>query len=194
MLLADKCPSCTAPVHACRQGLLGAMRALGGDERIHLERCTECAFDLRKMPTQAAPDCLLQSQSSYLELLDDGGEGTEIIRFFAVLRHIVSLLFGENRGLEEFRSVVSRHSSMKRVDIPIPYEPDVEILAFEESNIETRSQVLCATGWLMEEWPDRFIECCSEAEVKYPALNRPNSIRVRSFCKIAARVYGDFWE
>jgi len=118
------------------------MRTLGDDDPVHMERCIECAFDLRKTPTQAASDCLLQSQLSNLSLLNDKGKGIETTEFFAVLRHIVSLLFGENRGLEGLRKVVAKNSGMERVDIPIPYEPDVELLAFEEADVLTRSKVL----------------------------------------------------
>ena len=156
VLLVDNCPACTAAIHPSRGGLLGAMRAMGEDEPVHLEHCMECAFDLRKAQAQPAPAPLLQSQTSYVKLLGSEGEGTEVVEFFAVLRHLVSLIFGENRGLEEFRKVVARSSSAKRVDIPIPYEPGVELLAFEEADVVTRSHVLGAANWLMDDWPEQI--------------------------------------
>jgi hypothetical protein len=134
------------------------------------------------------PPSLLQSQASYEELLGSEGEGTQVIEFFAVLRHIVSLIFAENRALEEFRKIVATKSGSVRVDIPIPYEPDVELFAYEEADVHTRSQVLIAANWLIAEWPDRFIQCCRDARVEYPALNR-NSISVSSFCKATSAGY-----
>jgi hypothetical protein len=185
LLLADNCPACTAPIHPCRGGLLGAMRLLGVDEPVQLERCIECAFDLRRAQAQPAPTPLLQSQRSFERLLDAEGEGTAIIQFFAVLRHMVSLIFGENRGLEEFRDVIARSSCTKRVDIRLPYEPDVELLAFEEADVLTRSHVLSAATWLMADWPARFVDCCREAEVGFSALHR-RAISVRWYCEVAA--------
>jgi TniQ len=185
VLLADTCPCCAATIHPSRGGLLGAMRALGDDDPVHLARCTNCAFDLRRAQVQPAPDLLVQKQISYEEFLKSGGEGTEVIEFFAVLRHIVSLIFGENRALEEFRQVVARLSSARRVDRPVPYEPDVELLTFEEADVLTRSHVLWAANWLMEEWPARFVECCREAEVSHSALHQ-RAIRVRWYCEVAA--------
>jgi hypothetical protein len=88
-------------------------------------------------------------------------------------------------GLERFRQVVADLSSTKRVDIPAPYEPDVELLAFEEADTLTRSHVLQAASWLMIEWPARFIRCSREAEVSYSSLHQ-KAIGVRWYCEIAA--------
>ena len=100
-LLTDRCPGCASAIHSNPHGLLGALRTLGDDQPFSLERCTNCRFDFRRAQVQLAPESLIQSQSSYENLMRTKGQGTEVIEFFAVLRQIVSLLFGENRGLEE---------------------------------------------------------------------------------------------
>jgi hypothetical protein len=143
----------------------------------------QCTFDLGEAEAPAAPAFLVALQNAYEERLNAGGEGTDHIEFFAILRHIVSLIYGDNRGLEGFRRVVAASSSAKRVDVPIPYEPDGELLSFEETDVISRSHVLQAAGWLVENWPQRFIDCCREAEVGHSALHRKG---VRSYCEVAA--------
>ncbi len=184
-LLADRCPECASPIHACAQGLLGALRSSGDEEPLSLERCINCRFDLRRAQVQPAPEPLIRSQAFYEDLMRAQGQGTEVVEFFAVLRHIVSLLFGENRGLEELRQVVTQRSCAKRVDKPIPYEPDEEILAFEETDVVTRFHVLQAANWLMKDWPARFVACCREARVNHSALHQ-RAINVRWYCEVAA--------
>ena len=115
-------------------------------------------------------------------------EGSDTSDRFAVLRHLVTLLFGENRGLEAFRSVVASRSGVDRTDVPAPYEPDQDIVPFEEADVSTRAKVSTAASWLFREWPARFIECCQEARVQYPALNR-NAISVSSYCRVATTAY-----
>jgi hypothetical protein len=188
-LLTDRCPGCASAIHSNPHGLLGALRTLGDDQPFSLERCTNCRFDFRRAQVQLAPESLIQSQSSYENLMRTKGQGTEVIEFFAVLRQIVSLLFGENRGLEELRQVVARRSGAPRIDMPNPYEPDAEILSFEEADVHARAAVLNAAGWLIQDWPTRFVTCCRDAEVRHPALNRKGVVSVRWFLEATVSAY-----
>jgi hypothetical protein len=76
--------------------------------------------------------------------------------------HLITLLFGENRGLEELRRVVAARSGIDRVDVPIPYEPDQDIVPFEEADLATRLKALMAASWLFEGWPSPFAEYSCE--------------------------------
>ena len=125
---------------------------------------------------------------AYYDLLRSAENGTDSAEHFTILRHLITLLYGENRGLESLRRVVSSHSATERVDIPIPYESDEDVVSFEEANVVTRSKVLSAASWLLEDWPVRFLESCWEAGVEHPALNR-NEISVPRFLQVAGAAY-----
>ena len=186
--LVDCCPRCSSSIHAFPQGLLGLRRTPSGALKIHLERCSRCRFDLRYAPTVKAANRLLEGQAAYELQLAGAEQGSECRESFAVLRHLITLLYGENRGFENLRRVVAERSGIARTDMPIPYEPDQDIVAFEEADVTSRSIVLLAASWLFQEWPTRFIQCCREAQVRYPALNR-NAISVKWYCEVAKDAY-----
>lgn len=188
-LLIDSCPRCSASIHASSQGLLGAARGRMGVPHIRVECCSGCGFDLRRALPASASEHLLEFEAAYESELAAAGKGTESSDRFAVLRHLITLLFGENRGLENLRRVVASRSGTPRIDVPIPYEPDQDIVPFEEANVSFRSKVVLAAHWLFQDWPERFIDCCQEAKVQYPALNR-NAIQVLWFCEVATSAYG----
>jgi hypothetical protein len=152
------------------------------DYLIRLERCRHCQFDLRHSSTKPASELLVNCQRTLIENLEAVGKGTDgsAADWFAVLRHILTLIVGPNLGLEQFRRVVANRSHVGRVDVPLPYEPDAEILPFEELTVESRALALQTAIWLAGEWPTRFVDCAMTARVEYPALNR-NAISVPWF-------------
>jgi hypothetical protein len=93
-------------------------------------------------------------------------------QYFAVLRHIIDLLAGEDNGLENLRAVVAKRSGIPRADPEPSYEPDVDITSFEELSAEARELALEAALWLSDKWPTRFLWCCEEAGIHSPVLNR----------------------
>jgi hypothetical protein len=168
--------------------LLSVARANRGS-KIRLECCDACGFDLRQAISPAAPDGLLAYEASYEKALIEDERGTDTPDKLAVLRHLVTLLFGENRGLENLRRAVASHSGITRVDLPVPYGPDEYITPFEEAEVFSRLKVSLAAHWLFQYWPSRFIWCCREARVQYPALNR-NAITIHWYCEAAIVAYG----
>ncbi|MBB5315824.1 hypothetical protein [Tunturibacter empetritectus] len=153
---------------------------------LRMERCRNCQFDLRHALAVVADDSLVQRQEALTLKLESAEKGTA--DYFAVLRHIVSLIVGQNLGLERFRQVIADRSGLPRVDVPLPYEPDAEMLHFEELAVHARVLALEAAIWLTEEWPTRFVDCARTAEVSYPALNR-NAISVRWFNEVVMAGY-----
>jgi hypothetical protein len=160
------------------------------DYLIRMERCPRCQFDLRHALAVVAADSLVQRQEALIRKLESEEKGTDVTvaDHFAVLRHIVSLIVGQNLGLESFRRVIADRSGLSRVDVPLPYEPDAEILHFEELTVRSRALALEAAIWLIEEWPTRFVDCARTAKVTYPALNR-NAISVRWFNPVVMAGY-----
>jgi hypothetical protein len=192
VMLIDRCPNCGSSIHASAQGLLGIRRASAGNLLIQLEICSTCCNDLRFARVIPAPANLIVVQSQVDNLIRSSlTEEAASAERFVTLRHLVSLLYGENLGLESFRSVVAQHCGIDRVDIRIPYESDQHILPYEESDVATRANVLSAAIWLTEDWPNRFVSCSREAEVRYPALQRRGATAGRSFGEIAMSAYGE---
>jgi hypothetical protein len=187
-LLIDRCPRCLSSIHAAPHGLLAIRRARTANALIEVERCTKCQFDLRLATPSRAPEKLVLQQVAHNERLRAAEQGGDSSEYFTILRHMITLLYGENRGLEGLRKVVARHSGTERVDLPIPYKPDEGAVPFEESDVGTRYKVLSAASWLIDEWPGRFLECCWEAGVEHPALNR-NLISVPRFLQVAWAAY-----
>lgn len=161
---------------------------------IKMERCRHCQFDLCRAAALVAGDSLVQRQQTLIRKLESAENGTDATATdrFAVLRHIVTLIVGQNLGLEYFRRVVADWSGLSRVDVPLPYEPDAEILHFEELSLLSRASALEAAVWLTEEWPTRFVDCARTAKVAYPALNR-NAISVPWFNEVIMAGYGYAW-
>jgi TniQ len=190
VLLVDRCPECRASIHASAQGLWGLRDDPRMEYLIRMERCRSCRFDLRHALAVVADDSLVQRQEALIRKLESAEKGTDAVAadHFAVLRHIVSLIVGQNLGLERFRQVIADRSGLSRVDVPLPYEPDAEILHFEELAVRSRALALEAAIWLLEEWPTRFVDCARAAEVTYPALNR-NAISVRWFNEVVMAAY-----
>jgi hypothetical protein len=93
-------------------------------------------------------------------------------QYFAVLRHIIDLLAGEDNGLEDLRAVVAKRSGIPRADTGPSYEPDVDSASFEELSAETRELALEAALWLIGNWPTRFLWCCKEGGIHGTVLNR----------------------
>lgn len=190
ILLQDKCPKCGNSIHATSQGLWGLRAEPRMDYLIRMERCRHCQFDLRHTPTKPASELLVSRQKALVEKVEAAGKGTNgsAADWFAVLRHILTLIVGPNLGLEQLRRVVANCSLVSRVDVPLPYEPDAEILPFEELAVESRVLALQAATWLAEKWPTRFVDCARTAKVEYPALNR-NAISVPWFNEAAMAGY-----
>ena len=190
VLLVDRCPECRASIHASAQGLWGLRDDPRMEYLLRMERCRNCEFDLRHALAVVADDSLVQRQEALIHKLESAekGTGAAVADHFAVLRHIVSLIVGRNLGLERFRQVIADRSGLSRVDVPLPYEPDEEILHFEELTVRSRASALQAAIWLLEEWPTRFVDCARAARVTYPALNR-NAISVRWFNPVVMAGY-----
>jgi hypothetical protein len=192
VMLIDRCPNCGSSIHASTQGLLGIRRASTGNLQIQLETCLTCGTDLRMIRADPAPANLILVQRHVDNLIKSSlTEERSSAERFLTLRHLVSLLYGENLGLESFRNVVSQRCGIDRVDIRTPYKSDEHLLPYEESDVRTRAYVLSAATWLTEDWPNRFVSCSREAEVQYPALQRRGATAGKSFGEIAMSAYGE---
>ena len=93
-------------------------------------------------------------------------------QYFAVLRHVVDLLNGENTSLKELREAVAKESGIPRVDPGRSHEPSLDVLSIEEMTVEKRELILEAAFWLMDRWPSRFPEMQPESG-RSPSCSQP---------------------
>jgi hypothetical protein len=99
-----------------------------------LERCDRCSFDLRNASTNSSRASSTHTQKA-LQLrlaLSNGTSSEPTEEYFAVLRHIIDLLAGENTGLEDLRVVIARHSGMASLE-SIPDRSTNPISTFHHS-------------------------------------------------------------
>ena len=117
-LLVDLCPQCGSRIHPYTLSLLG-LRHAWGDADGTLERCDQCSFDFRSASPRCGRASSAKAQSALqLRLLsNDQTPNMPADEYFAVLRHIIDLLDGENTG----RNLVSPESipdgAMNRISI-----------------------------------------------------------------------------
>jgi hypothetical protein len=188
-LLVDECPQCGSRIHPYTLSLLGLRHACGEADGT-LERCDHCSFDFHSASTRSGRASSVEAQSALQLRLSPNNDSSNMPadEYFAVLRHIIDLLDGENTGLDELREVVAKESGIPRVDPGRSYEPDLDIPSFEEMAVEKRELILEAAFWLVDRWPSRFLKCCRKAGVRHPALNR-GKVCIRWFNKAVTEAY-----
>lgn len=113
----DECPQCGSRVHAYTLSLLG-LRHGWGEADGTLERCDQCSFDFRSASPRSGRPSSVKAQSALQLRLSTNNDSSNkpADQYFAVLRHVVDLLNGENTGLEELREAVAKESRIPRVD------------------------------------------------------------------------------
>jgi hypothetical protein len=152
--LQDQCPCCQEPIVFFRAEL-GRKSALP-DRSITV--CHKCGFDLRESVAQGAPATLISQQQEWYRIMEEGWRADMLYPhlYFEVLHHLVKLLFSSRPRVHSLQQYV-----VSQLAIPLP--PAYFQLArgrqpFEQLPLEVRSVLLLQAGWLLQEWPHRFVE------------------------------------
>ena len=162
--LWDRCPGCGAPVAFHR----GAFADRNRRNPHPITRCAECRSDLREAQPRF-PDHGEQPARFQRRLLSDIQTGISDIPgwgrvyshlFFDGLYQLVKII-GFNRRGESFRRAVQEASGR----FPPPEEEpgdQVRGQGIEGASLAWRRHVIALLGWLMEEWPRRFLDAAWE--------------------------------
>jgi hypothetical protein len=163
--LLDACPRCKALVHLLAAGPSASWQHLVHPQPPHL--CRMCGHDLRQGEGQAdaieAPlPVALSFQKHLLAVLERGWTMVEPDKpvyshlFFEGVHQLVRLLKadGRARGLEgAAREGLGLGPAPKR-----PRRPP----AFESLPAPERGELLAMAGWLLDDWPERFVKVCRQ--------------------------------
>jgi hypothetical protein len=158
IMLHDKCPQCEYPVTFFRADL-GRKSAITGNAINH---CFNCSYLLSDSATVDASMALLAMQSELYRIMNEG-KNKEIFypfAYFEVLHGIIKILAASNS-----KSVFIREKLFKKI-----YIEDESFIGgfkhrFETLPIITRTKLLYAAFWLLEDWPFRFIDFFKNKEI-----------------------------
>ena len=168
--LQDECPHCGAPVefHTHDYG----RRLLTLQSQITV--CAYCEKDFRETGPagdEAAPDVLLGFQSAMSQALDDGynpklpgGENYSFLAFEGI-RIIVLMLCSKGPG-GLLRYFLDGKIESENYDTA----GGAQRGRFEFFRNRVRGKVLEQCHWLVEDWPDRFVQACHEMRVTSSAV------------------------
>jgi hypothetical protein len=177
VVLRDRCPRCGAAVNFHRDEL--GLRNKYAPASMRL--CHSCRFDLRtvgggsevdgrEVQTDAAE---IQFQEKLLNAVRDGwvavdGRGPVYSHlFFRVLHQLMRMVATGKR------SAVLRAAAVAQWDVPA-FTPSFSgnSRGLERLDIETRRRLLAIGRYMLEDWPDRFVEFCEANRVWSSTLLR----------------------
>jgi hypothetical protein len=165
VVLRDRCPYCGEPVNFHRDEL--GLRSKYAPMSVTL--CHACKFDLRTAGERSegshseveANAAEVEFQGRLLNAVHDGwimvdGQGPVYSHlFFRVLHQLMRMVATGKR------SAVLRAAATTRWDVP-PFTPSFSgsNRDIERLDINVRRRLLAVARYMLEDWPDRFVEFC----------------------------------
>lgn len=145
--------------------------------------CRRCGFDLREgrrfghLRPPKLPPALLQAgrdlQDQMVQALLLGwaelpgtGPGYSHL-FFDGVRQIAKMVALKSVAMN-LKKVI-RHR-LKLTSCALPFQPWAKGSSFEGLNVRDRMWIMAVVGWLIQDWPDRFLDVCREAKIGSRAL------------------------
>lgn len=164
-MLIDRCPTCISPIIYHRCGLDFESIAL----------CSACGHDLRKCETYDGDHLeeIVEFQRYLLRALDKGWFDLPTVGpvyshlYFNVLHHVMRL-FATGKRAKRLQGYISHYLGIVNND-GHEYQRNryIELLG-----VETRYILGIMAGWLMREWPERFIWFCKKHNILSSMLLR----------------------
>ena len=183
--LLDRCPACGKP--------LNFHRLDAGAEAITL--CYYCRFDLRRaqapdLNSGMACEGLIRFQTLWVDGMEQGRcalPGPHPVNakdYFLVLRHLSQLVTGKSRA-QQSRQVFCQYLRHPYFE---PHFPGPKRRAIEVLSVVDRFPVMrLLAGWL-DQWPERFVMMCEQAELRSTELVRGLPIRPEWYVQAVRQV------
>ncbi len=165
IILHDHCPSCSSPVIFFRSEL--------GKKNIepsrYLSRCFHCNFDLTQSPGLIASPDLIQMQTCIFDILETGWRKEVIYphHYFAVLKYWLKAFCSKSPFFHSLQQYVYH-----AIDLSFRKPDGGYKNRFDTKPVEERIGPLKAAFWLLECWPQRFIETIRKTGLHSSALLR----------------------
>lgn len=165
--LLDGCPHCSQPVHPHRAEMGDCRR----QQPLPRTICSYCRCDLCDVePRGAVPRRLLQFQRLHARIMEHTLPGDyDPVDYFNVLAQILQVLASPRELVRHFRSIVAEGAGVPLTTAP-PDRSGIG-LYFDVMGPE-RMRLLESASWLLEDWPDRFVNICKIARVRGSDLVR----------------------
>jgi len=163
--LSDRCPSCAAPVRLQRIEPVAAKEPSSSN----IARCHRCAFDFRKAlpPTEDRfnPTKLHAYQRFYWNALRRGhltlpgfGPIAYSFLYFYTLWHLTNKIYRvKSDHAQRLREAVREELGLPELEL------QTKANEFEALCNSDRRILLWMAGWLVDDWPGRFVRLCREA-------------------------------
>lgn len=163
--LYEKCFCCSSPVNFHRI-------ELGRRSQVPyfpISSCYNCLAGLDNAPIIGAPKELIDMQKKIYNYIDTGFASYYNCQyshlFFAVLRQIVKIICSKMPMFELFNKTIAIEMGLPHVKFNGGYSNNFDMLGLEE-----RSTVLQKAMWLLDDWPDRFINTTKASKIWSSAL------------------------
>lgn len=175
-LLLDHCPACNSPL-VIHRGDVGFFSPFSESS---VRWCSYCRADFAEGPTlpRGSGAEVLEFQELLLNTLRRGwinvaGRVIHSTLFFEGLRMVWAFL-----DAPRWSAAVRR--ALERRSLPLADVPGKRYGGFDVQRTEARYQLLAASAWLLNDWPNRFLSLASEANVSsnrllHFSLRRPVS-------------------
>lgn len=161
-LMRDRCPACGSPIVFHRHGVLDVKE--NGVPPVR--RCYSCGFDIARASAEDPPAGDLQPLIHLRTLctFHDMGWifcGDEVFHYEHLFLDVLHRLceFLPSRQGRRLLSIAAEDSRLPAIDLR------QGVKEFEQRPLVDRHMLLLAALWLLLNWPDRFIGCCTMAGV-----------------------------
>lgn len=167
--LLDRCYRCHVPINFHRDEMGTRARY----SPTSMFRCYQCRIDLRKSILDPSDPIIKGFQVKLMEAISQGwieirGYGpVHSHLYFSVLHQLMRLLAMGKRA-KVFRDAISRGHRIENPTLTLSKEHR----GIEYLNVAARTTLVNMARCLLEEWPDRFIEICSENKIWSSTLLR----------------------
>lgn len=172
--LSDRCPSCAAPVRLQRIEPVAAKEPSSSN----IARCHRCGFDLRKaLPPKEDrfnPTKLHVYQRFYRTALRRGhlklpgfGPIPYSFLYFYTLWHLINKIYRvKSENAQRLREAIRGELGLSELKLETKAN-DFEALCNSDRRI-----LLWMVGWLVDDWPRRFVRLCRQAGLTSSAFDK----------------------
>jgi len=155
--LLDHCPECKVPISFFRNELGKKENEPEGK----LILCFNCKLDFSTINAIHADEDIVLIQKQIVDIIELGWKNTIYpFQFFDVLRVLLKILVGRRNT-----SVLVQKEIAELLNIEIKAFAGGYANRFDTLSIEDRAYSLKMAFWLLDNWPDRFIEFFRSVEV-----------------------------